>query len=225
MVTGMIDTRGFAIMFVVNVNFNQSGITDRHNVALLGQKLARELEILSGISKCRECSIMVKKSSTTGLYTEIRVLFVKRPKASCQLEHIYKGISAVSGKKIEIQLTPGVRLTAVSRISENYDYNRGETIVRTVSDCMVSNPIRITEPLCPSIELAFSESLTLEDGKKKQEFLTFFHNVENLTAETTVSICKKDYITVMRQTGGSEARNRLELTDSFIIYMTLLYFV
>ena len=225
MVTGMNIKRGLAIMFVVNVNLNQSEITDRHNVTLLGQKLAWELEIRSGLNTCRKCGTVVKTSSTTGLYTQIRVLIMKFPKTSCQLEHIYKGISAVSGKKIDIQLTPKVRLRVVSRISENYDYDRGETIFRNGSSCELLNPMKITEPICPSIELAFSESLTLKDGKKKQEFLMFFKNVENLTDTTTVSVCKVDYITVMRQTGGSKTRNRLELTASFIIYMTLLFLV
>ena len=138
MVSEMIDTRGLAIIFVVNFKSNLSEITDRQTVTQLGQMLAGELEIRSGISTCEDGSIMVNKSLDVGWDTEIRVLFVKRPTASCQLHHIHKGILAVSGKDIEIQLTSKVRLTAVSRIAKKVDYDgsRGETIFRT--DIMMS---------------------------------------------------------------------------------------
>ena len=214
--------KGLKILFIVNIKYNWSEITDTK----LGQKMSEELDFRLGLHTCGNCEVAVWNSSDIRQDIEIRVSFVKLTTPSCQLDVIYKRVLAVSGQQIEIELTSGMRLTAIAKIAEKLDYyNRGNYIFNTRYQFCSRDAfmIEIIEPLCPRINLKFSESLKLKNGTKKQAFLNFFQNVkiQNVNETSNVPVCIGDYNKAMRKTSGSARRKLLEATAIFISYKIL----
>ena len=187
---------GLEILFTVNIMYNWTEINDRKLIVEMGQKVSEELDIRLGLHTCGNCEVWVSNSSDIQHVIEIRVLQVKLQTPSCQLDIIYKRVLAVSGQQIEIQLTSRLRLTAIAKIVEKSDYynmlNRGETILNTnYQFCSEFYRLQIIEPLCPCINLKFSESLKLKNGTKKQVFLNFFQNIkiQNVSEASHVYVC------------------------------------
>ena len=222
-VTDIVHLGGLEIMYIVNIKYNWSEIADNQVAAQLGETIADEIESHAGLHTCGNCSVEVKNYPNDMEDVEIRVWYNKMPTTSCQLDHIHQGALAVSGKNLDIQLTSRIRLTAVATIAEKSDYDiRGGQLIflrdNEFTYCDYKNRLHITEPLCPRIEIAFSEALKLKHGKRKKAFLTFFENFEDLNETTTVGVCIEDYNTIMRQTSGSAIR-RLSGSAVIIIFL------
>ena len=227
-VSHIVHRSGLAIMLRVNIKLNWSVIDDSQIASLLSEKVTEELEARLGLHTCGNCSVEVLHSPNAREDKELRVLFVKIPTPSCQLDLIYKAVLAVSGKTIELELISEIIITAYVRIAGRSHYdprlNMDYKIIFQRDDnfCNQKYRVLIIEPLCPAIKLAFSESLKLKDGKQRRTFLTFFQHDEPLNETTTVYVCSEDYVAFMSQTSDSATRKLFESTAIFIICVSCL---
>ena len=222
---------GLKILFKVVIYSNWTVIAATNDNSQFGQIVAEELEDLIGLHKCGNCSASAYTdlSSYSGQTIKVDVYFEKSFTPSCQLDLIHRNILASSGKQIEIQLTSLIRLAATATIAEKADYERfmyyrfDRLFSRSDNFCSFgTSHLQVTEPLCPRIQIAFSESKKLRHGTKKQNLLTFFENLNQKNDTTIVHVCTTDYFNVMRQTNGSSSRHQLGYCIFFMFYKILL---
>ena len=198
-------------------------IPDRQVASQLGQTVEEELEIRSGLHTCGNCSVDVTSSSNARQYIEIRVFFETNTNIVMPIRsHTQRGPRGLwqeNRNTVNIKDTSHGHCYNFGKLKSDYDDERDSIFFRNDHFCHSSNRLLITEPVCPSIGLAFSESLELKRGTKKQAFHTFFENVEHLNETTAVDLCTEDYITVMGQTSGSATGYLLEST-TFLAHLS-----
>ena len=228
-VTHIVQGGRLDIMLKVNIHSNWTDINDTNAEAQLGQKVAEVLEDSIGLHLCGSCSVSVytDRSSYSGRSSEVNVYFEKRFTPSCQLEFIYETILKVSGKQLEILRTTFVHITAIATIAEKADYERynyyrpEQLFSRNDNYCSskLKVVIRITEPLCPRIQIAFSESGKLKQKNRKQSFHAFFENLDQINDNTTVHVCVADYVKVMRIASRSAKTHVVGYVRSFVMFL------
>ena len=231
-ISHIIHEGGLSIMLIVHLKSNWSTIARKPR--RVGRLLVKELENVLAVRTCHHCDAIAYIDNSTYSRQDIKidVLLVKSFTPSCQLDFIHERIEAASQTEIEIPLTRGLRLSATLTVAEKSDFfddyaqaGRIPIVSGKSKICKVSGYAqKITAPFCPSIQIALSESGELGHGRKKKLFLSFFKN-QTYNANATILVCTKDYMTVMRQTSGSDVRQLLESGLGFIVYQILHPFV
>ena len=145
---------GLMLLFIVNMNTNWSNISDSQSASQLAQTVVEELELRLGLHSCGSCTVTANNISYAGKNIRFHVSFDKQATPSCQLGFVYERVLAVSGKKMEIVVTPENRLVVTATIAKESDYYviKGKQIFhRSDAFCNSLGYLQIKEPVCPSI--------------------------------------------------------------------------